>query len=68
MSLTEQERLEENVRRTVGMHAMRQVRGLVDEELRMEAAGERLLRSLLRHGWIALLPTALLLAHYLGMF
>jgi len=64
---TEQERIGQNVRRAAGMHALKEIRGIVDEDLREEAARANLLRAFLRYGWIALLLAALLLARYLGV-
>ncbi|MDE2117960.1 MAG: hypothetical protein KGJ19_05125 [Betaproteobacteria bacterium] len=67
MNPQEQERIEQNVRRTAGIHALRKIRGIVDEDLKKEAARAKLLHALLRYGWIALLLAALLLARYLGV-
>ena len=63
----EQERIGQNVRRTAGTHALRKIRGIVDDDLHEEAARAKLLRAFLRYGWIALLLAALLLARYLGV-
>ena len=63
----DRERMEHNVRRTTGIHALRKIRGIADKYLREEAARAELLRTLLRYGWIALLFAALLLARYLGV-
>jgi len=68
----EQERIEQNARRTAGIHALRKIRGIVDEDLKDGAARAKLLHDLLRYGWIALLLAALLLAalllaRYLGV-
>lgn len=67
MNTQEQERIEQNVRRTAGIHALRKIRGIVDEDLKDEAARAKLLHAFLRYGWIALLLAALLLARYLGV-
>lgn len=63
----ERERIGQNVRRTTGAHALKKIRGIVDEDLHEEAARTKLLRIFLRYGWIALLLAALLLARYLGV-
>lgn len=72
MSLPEEnrdrERLRQNVRRTVGQRALKEIGAIVDEDLRAEAARASLLRALLRHGWIILLLTALLSAYFTGVF
>ena len=62
---TERERIGKNVRRTAGVHALKKIRGIVDEDLNEEAARAKLLRNFLRYGWIALLFAVLLLARYL---
>ena len=67
MTASDEERIEQNARRTAGMHALKEMRGIVDEELRVEAARDRLLHAYLRYGWIFLLLAALLLAHYFGV-
>jgi hypothetical protein len=66
MSATEQERMEQNVRRTAGVRALKEIRAIVDEDLREEAARKKWLAAFLRYGLIILLPAALLLAYFLG--
>ena len=44
----EQNRIGQNIRRTVGIHALREIRGIVDEDLREEAARNKCLRTVLR--------------------
>ena len=68
MSTPEQERIEQNVQRTTGIHALKKIRGIVDEDLREEAARTKLLRAFLRYGWIVLLLVAGLLARHFGVF
>ena len=63
----EQQRIEQNVQRTAGIHALKQIRGIVDEDLREEAARVKLLRAFLRYGWMVLLPAAWLLARHFGV-
>lgn len=63
----QQERLDQNVRRASGIHALKEIRGLVDEDLREEAARAKLLRAFLRYGWIILLLAAWLLARHFGV-
>ncbi len=67
MSTPDQERIDQNVRRTAGIHALKEIRGIVDEDLREEAARAKLLRAFLRYGWIVLLLAAWLLARYFGI-
>jgi len=63
----EQERIGQNVRRTAGVHALKKIRGIVDEDLNEEAARAKLLQTFLRYGWIILLLVVLLLARYFGV-
>jgi hypothetical protein len=67
MSTPDQERIDQNVRRTAGIHVLKEIRGIVDEDLREEAARAKLLRAFLRYGWIVLLLAAWLLARYFGV-
>jgi hypothetical protein len=64
---SDSERIEHNVRRAAGVHALKQIRGLVDEELREDEARRKLLRAYLLYGWIILLLLALALARYFGV-
>lgn len=63
----EQEKIDQNVRRTAGIAALRQIRRMVDEELDTDAVDARQLRLLLRYGWIVLLPAVCLLAYFMGI-
>ncbi len=65
---SEQERIEQNVRRAVGKRALKEIRGIVDEERRTEASNERFLRAFFKYGWIIMLLVSLALAHLLGVF
>jgi len=67
MTIPEQERIEQNVRRTTGMNTLKEIRSIVDEDLREEADRAKLLRAFLRYGWVVLLLPALLLARYFGV-
>lgn len=64
----EQERIERNVKRTVGQNALKEIRGIVDEEQRAEAGNARFLRAFIKYGWIIMLLVSLALAHLLGAF
>lgn len=65
--MPEEERRERNIRRAAGMRALKEIRGIVDEGIREEAARRKWLRALLRYGGIILLLVAGLLARYLGV-
>jgi hypothetical protein len=67
MTTQEQESIEQNVRRAAGVQALKEIRVIVDEDLREEAARAKLLHVFLRYGWIVLLLTVWLLAHHFGV-
>ena len=52
----------------LGLHALRKLRAIVDEENKQKAATTRILRWLLRYGWIALLAIVVLLARLMGVY
>lgn len=62
-----QEDLHKNIRRTVGIVALRKLRTLIEADLTEDATRAGLLRGILRFGWIVLLLGLGLLAHYLGV-
>ena len=66
--MSAQEDLEQNVRRAAGVHALKEIRKIVDEDLREEAARAKLLRAFLSYGWIILLLAVGLLARHFGVF
>ena len=67
MSTPDQERIEQNVRRTAGVNALKEIRVIVDDELREEAARTKLLRAFLHYGWVVLLLMAGFLARFFGV-
>jgi hypothetical protein len=66
--MTAEDPLQQNIRRVTGLHALRKIRVIVDEENRQEAATARILRWLLRYGWIALLAIVAVLARLMGVY
>jgi hypothetical protein len=64
---SEQERIEQNARRAAGIHALKEIRSIVDNDLREEADRAKLLRAFLQYGWIILLLAAWLLARHFGV-
>lgn len=60
--------LQQNIRRSTALHALRKIRGIVDEENADDAFKAHTLRWFLRYGWLILLAAALLFARYLGVF
>ena len=62
------DRLQKNIRRTAGLHALRRIAAIVDEENRSDAATANLLRWLLRYGWVVLLIIIVLAAYLTGVY
>ena len=63
----QKDKIEKNIRRTTGLHALKEIRGIVDEDLREEAERAKLLRAFLRYGWVVLLIVIGLLARHFGV-
>lgn len=62
MKQAEDDAVEKNIRRTVGLGALRKIGKIVAEEQRLEAEKKRVVRWFARYGWVILLAAALLLA------
>lgn len=60
--------LQQNIRRTTGLHALRKIGAIVDEETNDAAATDRALRWIMRYGLIALLIIVALLARLMGVY
>jgi hypothetical protein len=60
--------LQQNIRRTTGQLALKKIRKIVDEENEKEATEARILRWMLRYGWIVLLAFAAVLARLIGVY
>ncbi len=65
--MTTDDPLQQNIRRTTALHALKQVRVLVDEANAEDAFKARALRWMLRYGWLVLLLVGALLARALGI-
>lgn len=68
MTTPEQDKLQRNVARTTAIHALKEIRTIVDAEQKTDAARTRFLYAFLSYGWIVLLLAAFLLAHFFGVF
>ena len=60
--------LQQNIRRTTGLHALKKISAIVDEENRNDASKARIIRGLLSYGWIVLLVIAAVLMRLKGVF
>jgi hypothetical protein len=60
--------MQQNIQRTTAQHALRKIRTIVDEENRNDAEDARILRWLLRYGWMVLLIIAVVLARLMGVY
>jgi hypothetical protein len=68
MSEVQQERINKNVQRSAGIQALKEIRGIVEQDMREEAARAKLLRGMLRYGLAVLILVAGLLALFYGVF
>ena len=59
--------MQQNIRRTAGLHALKKLRALVEADLADETYKARALRWLRRYGWLVLPLLALLAAYLLGV-
>ncbi len=66
--MSSDEQMQQNIRRTAAQHALKQIRAIVDEENKNDAASAQALRWLLRYGWIVLLLMIALLARLTGVY
>jgi hypothetical protein len=66
--MTDNDPLQQNIRRTTGQHALKKIRAIVDKENENDAAATHILRWLLRYGWIVLLVIAAFLARLMGVY
>jgi hypothetical protein len=66
--MSTEEQLQQNIRRSAGVHALKKIGSIVDDENKNDAADARTLRWLLRYGWIALLVAAAILARLTGVY
>ena len=66
--MNSEDQMQRNIRRTTGLHALKKIRAIVDEESEHDEAAARALRWLLRYGWIVLFVIAVVLARLLGVY
>lgn len=65
--MNEDDRIEQNIRRTAGLHALKKIGVLVEESNRDDVAKSHAVSLLLRYGWIALL-FVVVLAYLMGVY
>ena len=66
--MSDDDKLQLNIRRTTGQHALRQIHAIVEQENKNDADTARALSWLLRYGWVALLLLAAIVAHLIGVY
>ena len=67
MSESEQRHIDMNVRREVGISALRKIGKIVADEEKIDAEKENALRWVARYGWIILLGGILLLSYIMRL-
>ena len=63
-----EDRLQQNIRRTTGLRALRQISAIVEDENQSDVVKARSLRWILRYGWILLLAVGVLLGYLTGVY
>lgn len=66
--MNDDERMQQNIRRTAGVQVLKKIGAIVEEENRDEAARAQALRWLLRYGLVALLLVAAVLGYLMGVY
>jgi hypothetical protein len=66
--MSDDEKLQQNIRRSTGLHALKQIHAIVEQENKNDADTARVLRWLLRYGWAVLLLLAAIVAHLIGVY
>ena len=66
--MNSEDQMQKNISRTTGLHALKKIRTIVDEENEHDAAVARTMRWLLRYGWGVLLVIAVVLARLMGVY
>jgi hypothetical protein len=67
MSSPHEDALQENIRRTASVHALKQIHAIVEDERKTEALVGRVLHAFLLYGWVVLLLLAGIVAHFMGV-
>lgn len=67
MSSPHEDALQENIRRTASVHALKQIHAIVEQERKTEALVGRVLHAFLLYGWVVLLLLAGIAAHFMGV-
>jgi hypothetical protein len=66
--MSEDDKLQQNIKRTTSMRALKQIHAIVEQENKNDAETARVLRWLLRFGWVLLLLVGAILAHLMGVY
>jgi hypothetical protein len=66
--MSNDDQLQQNISRTTGLHALKQIQAIVEQENKNDADSARALRWLLRYGWLVLLLLGAILAHLMGVY
>lgn len=66
--MSDDEKMQQNISRTTGLHALKQIQAIVEQENNNDAYSARALRLGLRFGWLILILFAAILAHLMGVY
>jgi hypothetical protein len=60
--------LQQNIRRTAGLHALKKIGAIVDEENRNDAAKAAAVRNIVLYGSLVLMLVATVLGYVMGVY
>ena len=64
--MTDEDKMQQNIRRSTGQHALNKIRAIVEQENNNDAYSARALVYLFRYGWIVVLLAAAIVAYWMG--
>jgi hypothetical protein len=66
--MSDEERLQQNIRRSAGLHALKKIGAIVEEENRNDAAKAAALRNIVLYGSLLLMLVVTVLGSVTGVF
>ena len=66
--MSDDEKMQQNISRTTGLHALKQIQAIVEQENNNDAYSARTLSLAMRYGWVILILFAAILAHFMGVY
>lgn len=66
--MNDEERLQQNIRRSTGLHALKKIGAIVEEENRNDAAKAEALRNIVLYGSLVLMLVVTVLGYVMGVY